>query len=194
MTIQTPLVMKQSSTGKNRAARSSYYFLAERLSVEVRRPGRVLAFPPKRANHDHGETHNRNCPGASGGSALAFVIPNRDKEQEKPDQDWESNHNIAFDLGRNEREQPEVPKKIPIRSRIGGQYARIGRPIQRRRADKECGDRNRDDQKGSDNYIAPCQVRPKRLATLLEQFFVFGAIGCRVDRFAGDGRLRDAVA
>src|SRR6266481_9557088 len=113
MTIQTALVMKQLTALENRAACYSYYFLAERLSVEVRRPRRRLSFQPKRTNHDHGETHDRNCPGASGDSALAFVIPNRDKEQEKPDQDWESNHDIAFDSIRDERKQPEVPKKIP---------------------------------------------------------------------------------
>ena len=38
MTIQTSFIMKQSSTGKDRAGCSSYHFLAERLSVEVRRP------------------------------------------------------------------------------------------------------------------------------------------------------------
>src|SRR5438552_18285833 len=145
MTIQTPFVMKQLSTGKDRTVCSSHHFLAKRLSVEVRRPGRLLSFPPKGTNHDHREAHDRNCPGASGGSALSFVIPNRDEEQEKPDQDWESDHDIAFDSVRDERKQPEVPKKIPIRPRIRCEYARIRRLIQRRRANEKCGDRDCDD-------------------------------------------------
>src|SRR5258708_7184120 len=160
--------MKQLTTFEDRAACCSHYFLAQRLSLEVRRPWRMLTFPPKRTNHDHRETHDRDCPGAPGGSALSFVIPNRDKEQEKPNQDWESDHDIAFDSVRDERKQPEVPKKIPIRSRIGGQYARIRRLIQHRRSDEECGNGNRDDQKSGDNHIAPGQVWPKWLATLLE--------------------------
>src|SRR5882724_9820469 len=186
--------MKQLTAGKDRTAGSSYYFVAERLSLEVRRPGRLLSFPPKPTNHDHRETHDRNCPGASGGSAFAFVIPNRNKQQEKADQDWETDHDVAFDLGRNEREQCEVPKKIPIRSWIGGQYARVRRPIQRRRSDEECGNGNRDDQKGGDNHIAPGQVWPKWLATLLEQLFIFRAVRCRVYWFTCNGRLRDSVA
>src|SRR4029453_7448349 len=121
--------MKQLTTFEDRAACCSHYFLAQRQSLEVRRPWRMLTFPPKGTNHDHREAHDRDRPGAPGGSALAFVIPNRNKQQEKPDQDWESDHDRAFDLGRNEREECEVPKKIPIRSRIGRQYARIGRPI-----------------------------------------------------------------
>src|SRR4029453_3497697 len=127
--------MKQLTAFEDRAACCSYYFLAQRQSIEIRRPGRMLSFPPKRANHDHGATHDRNCPRASGGSALAFVIPNGNKQQEQPDQDWESDHDIAFDPGWDEREQREVPKKIPIRFRIGRQYARIGRPIQHWRSD-----------------------------------------------------------
>src|SRR6266550_3372866 len=122
------------------------------------------------------------------------MIPNRDKEQEKPDQDWESDHYVAFDSVRDERKQPEVPKKIPIRSRIGGQYAWVRRLIQRRRSDEECGDSDRDDQNGGDNHIAPGQVRPKWLATLFEQFFVFRAVRCRVDWFTCNRRLRDSVA
>src|SRR5436190_17503710 len=129
MTIQTPLVVKQLTAFEDRTACSSYHFFAQRQSLEVRRPGRLLSFPPKPTNHDHRETHDRNCPGASGGSALAFVIPNRDKEQEKPDQDWESDHDIAFDSIRDERKQSEVPKKIPVRPRIRCEYARIRRPI-----------------------------------------------------------------
>src|SRR5882757_9401559 len=186
--------MKQLTTFEDRTACSSYHFLAERLSLEVRRPGRLLSFPPKPTNHDHRETHDRNCPGASGGSALAFVIPNRNKQQEQRDQDWESDHDVAFDPGWDEGEQREVPKKIPIRSWIGRQYARIRRPIQRRRSDEECGDSDRDDQARDDNHISPCQVRPKGLATLLEQFFIFRAVRCRIDRFACNRRLRDSVA
>src|SRR2546430_8676033 len=64
--------MKQLTTFEDRTACSSYHFLAERLSLEVRRPGRLLSFPPKPTNHDHRETHDRNCPGASGGGALAL--------------------------------------------------------------------------------------------------------------------------
>src|SRR4030095_6098480 len=121
--------MKQLTTFEDRAACCSHYFLAQRQSLEVRRPWRLLTFPPKGTNHDHGETHDRDCPGTPGGSALAFVIPNGNKKQEQPDQDWESNHDIAFDPGRNEREQPEVPKKIPIRPWVGGEDTRIGRLI-----------------------------------------------------------------
>src|SRR5260370_10999172 len=121
-------------------------------------------------------------------------MPNRDKEQEKPNQDWESDHDIAFDSNRDQRKQPEVPKKIPIRSWIGGQYARIRRLIQHRRSDEECSDRDRDDQNGGDNHIAPGQVRPKWLATFLEQLFVFGAVRCRVDWLSGNRRLRDSMA
>src|SRR6266436_9344875 len=147
--------MKQLTTFEDRADCCSHYFLAQRLSLEVRRPGRLLSFLPKPTNHDHRETHDRNCPGTAGGSALAFVIPNRDKEQEKANQDWESDHYIAFDSIRDKRKQPEVPKKIPIRSWIGGQYTRIRRLIQHRRPDEECGERYCDDQKGGDNHIAP---------------------------------------
>src|SRR4029077_19374933 len=113
--------MKQLTTFEDRAACCSHYFLAQRLSLEVRRPGRLLTFPPKPTNHDYRKTYDRNCPGASGGSALALVIPNRNKQQEKPAQDWESEHDVAFDPGWDEREQREVPKKIPIRSWIGRQ-------------------------------------------------------------------------
>jgi hypothetical protein len=89
----------------------------------------VLAFPPKRTDHDHGKTNNRNCPGPPGCGALSFVIPNRNKEEEKADQDWHPDHDIAFDSRWDKGKQPEVPEKIPIWFRIGRQYARIRRLI-----------------------------------------------------------------
>ena len=76
---------------------------------------------------------------------------------------------------------------------VGCQYARIRRLIQSWRPDEECGERDRDDQKRGDNHIAPGEVRPKWLATLLEQLFVFGAVRCRVHWLACNRRLGDSV-
>ena len=59
---------------------------------------------------------------------------------------------------------------------------------------KNAASSDRDDQARDDNHISPGQVRPKWLATLLEQFFVFRAVRCRVYWFACNRRLRDPVA
>src|SRR5207237_3305347 len=128
----------------------------------------MLAFPPKRTNHDHGKRRHRDGPWPAGGSALAVVVPNRNKEQEKSDQDWKADHDVAFDPLGNERKQSEIPKKIPIRSRIGRQYAGIRRPVQRWGPDEECGQRDRDDQPCGNNYVAPGQIWPKGLTTFLK--------------------------
>ena len=78
---EASFVVKQFSTRENRTTGSSYYFFAQRLSLEVRRPGRVITFPPKRTNHDRGERHGSNRPGAPRCRALSLVIPNWNKQQ-----------------------------------------------------------------------------------------------------------------
>src|SRR5262249_14012831 len=105
-----------------------------------------------------------------------------------------ADHDIAFNPVRNEREQPEVPKQIPIRSRIGRQYAGIRRLIQYRRSNKKRGQSDGDDQKRKENNIAPPEGRPKWLPTLFKQVLIFSAISRRIDWFAGNGWLRNTMA
>ena len=77
---------------------------------------------------------------------------------------------------------------------VGVQDAGVGRFVECRRPDKQRQQRDDDDQAGAENEVAPGAVGPEWMAGFLQQLRVFLPVGFRIDRFAGCGRLGNAVA
>ena len=131
MTIETRFVVKKLRALEDRAARCTDNFFAERQRLEIWRPRRLLPFYPERANHNHRQAHDRNRPWASRRSALSFVIQDRNNQQQHAEKNGHQNHDVAFNSDRDQREEREVPKEIPVGTRIGDEHAWIRRLVER---------------------------------------------------------------
>src|SRR6266853_267955 len=192
--IETAFVAKEFCAGEHWAGRSTNYFFRQRLRVEVRRPRRVCSGNPQRADHNYAEQHHRDRPWPPRWRALTSVVQYRRRQQNNADDHRCENHHVAFDLRRDQREQREGPKQIPVRPRVGIEDAGVRRGVELWRPDKGRKQGDHHEHPGTENEIPPGAFGPEWTPGLVHPFFIFGSIGCRIDYHTRNRRLGDAVA